>query len=247
MGRIAQTNSPDGGQVTRTYFTSSFPFSVTTAKKLDASRNIVSQLYVDGLARIAQGILCEDGPTCSQQIKTDTTYDGNGRKSTASNPYRSTTDTTYGISTTKYDALDRVTKVIPPDGSVSANNVATVYAGNCTTVTDQAGKIRKSCTDALGRLIQVFEPNSSNSLIYETDYQYDVLNNLLRVDQRATTPIPRTGAPASLPTIRFPSSSPPTIPNPARSPTHILTTALSTPNSTQEASPRPTLMTSSIA
>jgi YD repeat-containing protein len=56
------------------------------------------------------------------------------------------------------------------------------YAGNCTTVTDEAGKSRKSCSDALGRLTQVFEDPAG--LNYETDYQYDVLGNLQSVTQK---------------------------------------------------------------
>jgi RHS repeat-associated protein len=36
----------------------------------------------------------------------------------------------------------------------------------------------------LGHITQVFEPNSGGSFIYETDYQYDALDNLTRVDQK---------------------------------------------------------------
>ncbi len=83
-----------------------------------------------------------------------------GHKSTVSNPYRTPTslESTYGLTTFNYDALGRVIKVIPPDGSSSANNVVTSYSGNSTTVTDQAGTQRRSFTDALGRLIRVDEP-----------------------------------------------------------------------------------------
>jgi RHS repeat-associated protein len=80
----------------------------------------------------------------------------------------------------------------PPDGAVPpgtscpaaqpTNDVFTLYSGNTTTVTDQAGKSRKSVTDALGRLMQVFEGPSG--LNYETDYAYDVLSNLLTVNQQ---------------------------------------------------------------
>jgi len=69
----------------------------------------------------------------------------------------------------QYDAVNRPTKVIPPDGSTGSDNITIVYAGNCRTVTDQAGKKSKSCSDALGRLIQVFEPDSAGNFIYETD------------------------------------------------------------------------------
>jgi len=191
MGRITQINFPDGGRTSRTYFTSSFPFSVTTSKKLDAARNVVSQLFVDGLARTTQNILCEDGGSCSQQIKTDTTYDGLGRTSTVTNPYRTISDPTYGITKTLYDSLNRPCVIIPPDGTAVAgnscpatqpsNDIFTTYAGNITTVTDQAGKKRKSVTDALGRLVQVFEDPAG--LNYETDYQYSALNDLTSVVQ----------------------------------------------------------------
>jgi hypothetical protein len=43
------------------------------------------------------------------------------------------------------------------DGAV----VTTSYSANTTTVTDQAGKTRRSSTDGLGRLIRVDEPDSS--------------------------------------------------------------------------------------
>ncbi len=118
----------------------------------------------------------------------DTTYDGLDRKKTVSNPHRSTAAATDGISTFEYDALSRVTKVIPPDGSPATNHVSTVYSGNTTTVTDQAGKKRKSETDALGRLTRVWEPDPGGSLIYETAYQYDALDNLTRVDQKGNDP-----------------------------------------------------------
>jgi len=57
-------------------------------------------------------------------------------------------------------------------------------------VTDEAGKARKSCTDGLGRLTQLFEDPAS--LNYETDYQYDTLDNLTRVDQKGSAPTDST-------------------------------------------------------
>jgi RHS repeat-associated protein len=148
---------------------------------------VVKYARYDQLGRLAQEQLCEDGQdACSSSIKSDVTYDALGRKSTASNPYRTTADSTYGIATVQYDALDRVTKTIPTDGTVTANNVTTAIIGNCSTVTDQAGKSRKRCRDALGRLIQVFEDPANFN--YETDYQYDVLDNLIRVDQKGSSP-----------------------------------------------------------
>src|SRR5262249_19897177 len=78
--------------------------------------------------------------------------------------YRATSDPTYGITTYQYDAFGRVTQVAPPDGTVptdgnacQANNICTQYSGSTTTVTDQAGRQRRSASDALGRLIEVDE------------------------------------------------------------------------------------------
>ena len=71
------------------------------------------------------------------------------------------------------------------DGST----ISTTYAGNCTTVVDQALKTRKSCSDALGRLTSILEdPGAAPHLNYETDYQYDGLGNLLRDDQKGDSP-----------------------------------------------------------
>jgi YD repeat-containing protein len=63
--------------------------------------------------------------------------------------------------------------------------VATTYSGNSVSVTDQAGKARKSVTDALGRLTSVYEdPSGAN---YQTSYSYDVSNNLTTVTQGVQT------------------------------------------------------------
>jgi YD repeat-containing protein len=89
------------------------------------------------------------------------------------------------LTKTYYDALNRVTSVVEQDGSTAT----TTYAGNtstspptyCTTVTDEAGKMRKSCADGLGRMTGVWE--DPNGLNYPTSYTYDALDNLLSVTQ----------------------------------------------------------------
>lgn len=92
------------------------------------------------------------------KVTSDVTYDVLGRAATASNPYFSTTDPTYGIRQTQYDALGRVTQVTKQDGSASRIS----YDSNCLTATDETGKPRRSCSDALGRLIEVDEPNAAS-------------------------------------------------------------------------------------
>jgi len=177
MNRLLTKNLSDTGQTSMTY-NDVPPVSSTSTTKITSSLNLVSTTVLDGLGRQIQSQLTSDP---QGTVYTDTTYDALGRTSIVSNPYRSTSDPTYGLTTTQYDALSRVTKVIPPDGTTSANNVTTSYSGNCATVTDQAGKNRKSCSDPLGRLKNVWE-NPTN-LNYETDYQYDALNNLTSVVQ----------------------------------------------------------------
>jgi YD repeat-containing protein len=130
----------------------------------------------------------------------DVEYDSMGRPFRFGNPYYCTTD--YGTcainsanlwATNTYDHLGRVTEVSKPRGD-DANPSLTVsvlasYVGNTTTITNEAGSQRRQLADALGRVIRLDEPDSSGSLGSEsspnqsTSYQYDVLDNLVRVTQ----------------------------------------------------------------
>jgi RHS repeat-associated protein len=75
----------------------------------------------------------------------------------------------------------------------STGIVRTDVDANATTVTDQAGKLRRSITNALGQLTRVDEPNGSNVLgsvtspNQDTSYAYDTLNNLTTVTQGSQT------------------------------------------------------------
>ena len=85
---------------------------------------------------------------------------------------------------------------LPAPWGVNANStgvVTTAYDGSYTTVTDQAGKVRRSKVNTLGQLVRVDEPNTSNSLgtidnpTQPTSYTYDVLGNLTQVNQGGQT------------------------------------------------------------
>ena len=71
----------------------------------------------------------------------------------------------------------------------SSGTVTTARDRVATTVTDQAGKQRRSITNALGQMERVDEPNLSNQLdvngapAQPTNYAYDLLNNLKTVVQ----------------------------------------------------------------
>src|SRR5262249_27058399 len=112
--------------------------------------------------------------------------DALGRVSRVSNPYRadnpgSAAPPSGPWTTNDYDALGRMIRVTAPDDT----HVDTAYNGNMQTVTNQAGKKRRSVTDALGRLIKVIE--APDELNYETIYSYDALGNLRQVTQGAQT------------------------------------------------------------
>jgi RHS repeat-associated protein len=196
MFRKAQDTFPDGGQTTYCYTdiggatcsASAAPFDLVITKKITSSESVKETAVTDGLGRVVQTQLNSDP---SGVVYVDTTYDADGRKYTVSNPYRTKTDPTYGITSTVYDALGRTCVVTPPDGTSVANtscpatqpsnDVFTTYSGNTTTVTDQQGKSRKSQTDGLGRLTNVWE--DPVGLDYQTVYTYDPLGDLLTVVQ----------------------------------------------------------------
>ncbi len=81
-------------------------------------------------------------------------------------------------------------------GGANTNSTGVVRSStdaNASTVEDQAGKKRRSITNALGQLIRVDEPNGAGQLgtvsspNQATSYAYDTLNNLTTVNQGVQT------------------------------------------------------------
>jgi len=184
LRRLTETDYPDGGKTTIAYndapYNPSTPSpSVITTKVATPSPNLITLTAFDGLGHTVRTVLTSD-PDCASGDRTDTTYDGLGRVRTASNPYCTTNDPSFGVTTYNYDALGRTTQITQPDGSA----ITTSYSGNTTTVTDEAGKKRQSTTDGLGRLTQVVE--DPGGLGYATTYSYDSLNNLTGVVQNGS-------------------------------------------------------------
>lgn len=183
LHRLTKITRPDTSYITLAYNDTTLVATATQLINNGVATTLVAEHQFDKLARISETRIL--GDTCGS-IKRDTFYDNVGRASQTSNPYCVSTEPTYGLTTVNYDGLDRKTKTIPPDGTVSTNYVVNSYAGNCTTVTDQASKKRESCVDSLGRRIKVFEPDASGSLVIESDFQYDILGNLICVVQKGT-------------------------------------------------------------
>jgi RHS repeat-associated protein len=123
-----------------------------------------------------------------------------------SNPYRAanssaaSTEPTMGWTRTKSDRTGRQVEVqtfagatLPAPWSTNNSSTGTTttgYDGRFITVTDQAGKVRRSKVDALGRLIRVDEPSDINNTLgspdlpsQPTSYEYDALGNLKQLIQ----------------------------------------------------------------
>jgi RHS repeat-associated protein len=137
-----------------------------------------SQTIYDGLGRNTEKRQYEGG---TNYIAVQTQYDSLSRAYRTSNPFRPWQSQSAIWTTTGFDALGRVISVTTPDSAV----VTTSYSGNTVTVTDQTGKARKTVTDGLGRLAQVYEDPSA--LNYLTSYGYDTLDNLTTVSQGSQT------------------------------------------------------------
>lgn len=110
--------------------------------------------------------------------ETDTACDSMGRLASVSNWHWGTPASTDGTTTFSYDGLGRMTKQVDADGTSTQH---WSYTGPTVTFTGENGNRWQRTTDALGRLTSVIEDAGNSKL--ETDYQYDVLNDLTRVDQ----------------------------------------------------------------
>ncbi len=176
---------------------------------------VESDLYAEGDAvnktresrdQLGRPILTErnENGANTYTISSETVYNAPlDRTVMSSNPHRATATTTDGWTRVKSDILGRGIEAAtfsgalqPPVSGTNANwtgSVTTVYSLNQTTVTDQAGKQRRSVTNAIGQLTRVDEPNNSGQLdvngvaAQSTAYVYDALGNLTTVNQGVQT------------------------------------------------------------
>lgn len=173
----------------------------------------VSVLHYDQLGRVRLSRTLEDASTQSATdetagIKVQTRYmfSGQGSYQLVSNPYRAADSSaaggeeTMGWAVTTSDQGGRVVRaetfsgVKPPapfaTAGANANStgaVVTAYDAEKVTVTEQAGKQRLRVSDALGRLMKVYEAPNAADYNYLTTYSYDALGNLTQVAQDAQT------------------------------------------------------------
>ena len=153
---------------------------IYTSRDRDANNdNILSSLVqYDHMGRTIETRQYEGG---TNYIATQMQYDVLGRLYKTSNSFRPWLGETPVWATTAFDTLERTTSITLPDNAVTL----TSYSGNSITVTDPALKKKKSVSDALGRLREVYE--DPNGLNYLTSYTYDVLDGLTTVTQGTQT------------------------------------------------------------
>ena len=177
---------------------------------------LVSIQHFDQLGRVRLSRQLEDAATESAtdettgiKVQTRYQYSGNFAYVLSSNPYRAGAsasaggETTMGWTRSKVDNGGRMIEMQTFSGAgapapwgtntSSSGTVTTTYDANFTTVTDQAGKLRRSMTDGLGRLARVDEPDASGNLgttsspAQPTSYSYNAFDNLLTINQGVQT------------------------------------------------------------
>ena len=182
LDRLTRVNRPAGmGFTTYGYSAAgTYPVSVTSSVAIDGSQSLTATSFFDGMLKPIRSE--RDDPT--GMVFSETEYDGMARPRLVSNPYRTTTDETYGWTGSDYDGLSRVVRVTTASDkslSQSTGTVMSSYSGPVVLVEDQAGKRRQSRSDALGRVREVIE--DPGGLGYVTSYKYDGRGNLREVKQ----------------------------------------------------------------
>ncbi|MBB5344471.1 RHS repeat domain-containing protein [Tunturibacter empetritectus] len=180
------TNQSGNGTSSINYTDSSAGWSVQKQVLQDTNGTAITNTdSYDGLGRLSTTILTDPGGN----ITVTRDYDPMGRLLHVSNPFRTITELTYGITTYGYDPLSRKILQTQPDNSTQS----WLYNANSVIFTDESGNQWKRTNDGLGRLKQVLEPSATSPTpTLETDYSYDSLNNLVGVYQKgAGNELPR--------------------------------------------------------
>jgi RHS repeat-associated protein len=171
------TLRPDGGTTATTYYDAAR--YIETSVKIDASQYLTSQQHYDGLGRVIKWITVNPQGDEGGNLVGERRYDGNGRLWKVANPYGAGS-AQWQWTQYEYDALDRIIRTRYPDGSATE----TAYLGSRETLADQRGKKRAIYRDALQRPYRIQEdPGGAN---YDTYYEYDLLDNIVKVSQSST-------------------------------------------------------------
>ena len=181
LRRPTQISQVGGQTVTYTYNDTTFVTTVTTT--IDSSKSVKQVANVDGLGRVLVSTTQDGNSNVISNVSAS--YDLLGRAYKTSNPY---TGTASYFTTTAFDVLGRPVSVTLPDNSATTYSYAVQSGAVTATVTDPAGKKRKSQSDGAGRLVALTEPDASNNLNVSTYYTYNVLDELTSVADAQSSP-----------------------------------------------------------
>ena len=185
---IAATGTSAQSQSSFSYNDTARMITVTSDRETYDDNAFKTETLYDKLGRLTETRIYE---SATAYITNKKEYDALGRIKREYNPYRTTSDPTYGWTEMDYDALGRVTALKKTESltPVTYSQIVSLYDNNKVTVTDQKPRSRQTVTNALGRLTQVIE--DPGGLDYQTSYTYDVLGNLRKVQQGATAQGPQ--------------------------------------------------------
>ncbi len=185
--------APDPQITTTTLTTAGSGFdSVTT--------ETTTQIF-DGMAHVTKTITTDLDNTSGGTNTVVTSYDGEGHPHTVSNPYWSSSN---GTTTYAYDAFGRKVTALEQDNSIQQwcydgvasaagqtnchSHIGGTGTGMFVDEADENGNDWQRTSDSFGRLIQVEEPNGKTTTpSLETDYAYDLLNDLQVVTQKGAS------------------------------------------------------------
>lgn len=169
VNRITKVTIPPQGSTSVQFITGYDDLAASpTVTTSSTANSVVNVTTTDGLGHALQvdSKNCPIGqPTCPTVVRSmKNSYDKLWRINQTSNPYDPGETPIY--TSYSYDPLGRTIQISAPSGGSASFD----YSGNAVTAKDQAGKQRKSYTDALGRLTQVDEPGVISDHIPANNY-----------------------------------------------------------------------------
>jgi RHS repeat-associated protein len=203
LNRLRKVESPDGGFTTYEYGDGPSEFFTRTRKAIDAARRTDNFQYSDALGRATRSFAYDGSDAARTWVVSDTEYDVMGRVKRKSNPYfvpqlgANAPAGTVKWSESQYDPIGRVESLTAADGSTTN----TYYDGTRILSKDPAGNQRICVTNSLGQLTDVWEVRGEDAATehvdfpnhpdvtagYHTHYAYDLLGNLIRIEQGTQT------------------------------------------------------------
>ncbi|HQU81826.1 MAG TPA: RHS repeat-associated core domain-containing protein [Pyrinomonadaceae bacterium] len=180
-----------GSQAEKVYHDEPNNYWVKSRLQIDTNKWAESITYYDGLGRAYKS----EEVNSKGNIFVEKEFDAEGRVKRITNPFRANETKYWTINV--YDNSSRMIEVVTTDNAKVKTDYGVVVTGaqigTSMTVTDQAGRQRRSITNALGQLVRVDEPNDAGQMgtadapTQPTYYGYDILSNLRTVNQGVQT------------------------------------------------------------